>query len=160
MVDEINRSNDLNIAAMLPLTKTFEAVFHAFRSEADASAVHEDNEKRFMMECGIVCADEGCFHCAPGGIHLHDMQIVAGLAAMRFFLFARLRKIQTAMPIIEKMVEGDDLEAAASRLDETMRSASAMMEMLHKLGFCLLANHPVAIKAEEGSKAATATTPW
>lgn len=154
LMDEINRSNDLNVASMLCLSKTFEAVFTAFRKEADAQSVHEDPDRKFLMESGIVCSDEGCFHCAPGGVHLHDLQIVAGVSAMRFFLFARLRKIETTLPIIRDIMKSGDLESAARMLNEAMHSASSMMKNLEKLGFSLLDTHPVAIKAKAGAEEA------
>jgi len=156
--DEINRSDDLNIASMLTVSRTFEAVFGAFMKEADAHSVSEDTQKKFLTECGIVMAgEEGCFHCAPGGIRLHDLQVIAGMAAMRFFLFARLRKISSSLPIIRQMVEdGGNPDTALQMLHEAMSSAASMMLNLDKLGFSLREDHPIATKAREGVEEARA----
>lgn len=154
MMDEINRSADLNVAAMLCLSKTFEAVFSAFRAEVDAKSVHEDDDRRFLMESGIVCADDGCSHCAPGAVRLHDLQIVAGISAMRFFLFSRLRKIETTLPLVREIVSNGNLDMAAAMLEEAMSSASSMMKSLEKLGFSVAESHPVAIKSRAGANEA------
>ena len=155
--DEINRSNDLNIAAMLSASRTFDSVFKAMMGEVDAQEVHHDQHKKFIAECGIVAAGEdGCFHCAPGGVHLHDVQLLAGVVAMRYFLFSRLRKISTSLPLIREVAADGQEETALAMLTEAMASVSAMMVNIEKLGFVLREDHPVTIKAKAGAAEAGA----
>jgi hypothetical protein len=152
MNDEINRSEDLNVAAMMTVSRTFESVFRAFMKEADSGEIVNDQGRRFLMEAGIVSAGEdGCFHCAPGGVRLHDLQLVAGMSAMRFFLFSRMRKVKTSLPMIREVFEDGDPDTALRMLEEAMGSITCMMTALYKLGFELRDDHPVAIMATEGS---------
>lgn len=157
MMDEINRSSDLNVAAMLTISKTFDAVFQAFMNEADAQCVDGDVGRKFLGEAGLV-DHSSCEHCgshsANGGIHLHDLQVVAGIAAMRFYLFSRLRKINTCLPLIKEVLDGGDPDTAAAMLQEGMNSVTGMMSNLNKMGLTLIPEHPVAIKATEGMFAA------
>jgi hypothetical protein len=154
--DEINRSESLNVAAMLAISRTFDAVFKAFATEADSSSVEDDEHRKFISSCGIVAASNGeCPGCAPGSILLHDLQVAAGFAAMRFFLFARLRKIETAIPILEADVD-EHPERVITSLREVVLSAGSLVDLIKKMGFDIREDHPISQRTEDGIRRATA----
>jgi hypothetical protein len=149
--DEINRSSDLNVGAMICVSKTFDSTFRAIMKEIDANSVAGDPASQFVAECGIVNDADGCFHCAPGSIHLHDLQLLSVMAAFRFFLFSRLRKIESALPIIRQTLDGGDPEMAHGMLAEAMASVGSMMKNISKMGFDLRHDHPVAELVRSGN---------
>jgi hypothetical protein len=150
MGDHINRSSRLNVGAMLSVSSTFESVFRAFMEAVDPGLEDGDPVSKFIKSCGIV--DDGeCSCCSKAGdIELHDLQLVAGIAAIRFFLFARLRKIGSALPIIEEVLKDGQPEKALAMLGESMDSVGMMMENMHKLGLGLRKDHPLVEKVDEG----------
>lgn len=149
--DEINRSSDLNVGAMLCVSKTFDSTFRAIMKEINADSITNDNTSRFIAECGIVNDTDGCFNCAPGSIHLHDLQLLSAMAAFRFFLFSRLRKIDSSLPLVQRVLDDGNPEEAQAMLAEAMTSVTSMMGNLHKMGFVLRDDHPVAELVRDGS---------